>query len=124
MTLEAFNDKYTMQTLSFEDMIWFFNHLMDTYEPSRIQTLGHFHVQNIRDYIYFFKEDEGQFEQMTCHVESLNNYIRFKFTRHFWKGDEKPYRSDDFEPIRIKNNTKGHKAFLRFWADFSEKFVK
>lgn len=120
-TLERFNDKYTLGTLDFNDMVWYLNYLFENYDPSRFHSLGGLNPVEPCDYLYFSERKNGEIEQMTCHIETVDKVIRFKFNRYNYVGEEKPYHSDDFNPIRIRKNSKGYKNFMKWWNNFVEK---
>ena len=118
--LEAFNDKYILGTLDFNDMVWFLDYLFENYDPSHFHTLGAMNPTKLYDFLYFSERKNGEIEQMTCHIETLDKDIRFKFDRFYFVGESKPRRADDFNPIRIRKNSKGYKNFMKWWENFVE----
>lgn len=120
MMLEQFNDRYVQGTLTFEDMVWYLDYLMENYDPNRFYTLGLLHRSVIGDYLYFSERKDGEIEQMTCHIEAIGKDIRFKFDRYRYVGETKPHHYDDFNPIRIKVRSKGYKKFVEWWENFVE----
>ena len=55
--LEAFNDKYTLGTLDFNDMVWYLNYINDKYDPSRLLQLGYSYKDEISVILYFFEKN-------------------------------------------------------------------
>jgi hypothetical protein len=119
--LEDFNDKYTLGTLDFNDMVWYLDYTNDKYDPSSLLQLGYSYKDEISVILYFFDKNGEETEQMTCEIETMEKVIRFKFDRYNYIGEEKPHRHDDFNPIRIRKRSKGYKNFMKWWNEFYEK---
>lgn len=117
-SLELFNDKYMLGTLTFEDMKWFINYLHEKYDPSRLLHLGYSYKDEISIILYFFDQQGEETEQMSCEIETMEKVIRFKFDRYNYIDDEKPRNHEDFNPIRIRKHSKGYKSFMKWWKTF------
>lgn len=99
-----------------------FSHIEETYDPSLFRHLGDLHSNEINVYLYFKEIVANTNIQMSCHIETTDRVIRFRFARFFtFVGETRHFHTDEFDTISIRKRSKGYKKFQEWWKNFVEK---
>ena len=111
--LEAFNDKYTLGTLDFNDMVWYLDYINDKYDPSSLRQLGYSYKDEISIILYFFDKNGEEIEQMSCEFEKTS-YGKEKTEDSEWYSNLVPLT------VSIPVKSSGHRVFAKFIKEYYE----